>query len=127
MITLCMTMSGALACLAGLLHGGREAFHADAKVFEAQFGVLPLSFFGSQSWLRKYRGREVSGGIRAFVTPFSDFWHLAAWLGKAALVWAAVLGMLSGVHFLIVAAAVYGIQSFAASVSYKWLRYKKII
>jgi hypothetical protein len=36
--------------VAGILHGGREAYHAQPNVFEKAFNAAPLSFWGSEQW-----------------------------------------------------------------------------
>ena len=44
--------------IAGLLHGGREAMHAEPGVFEKRFGVSKTSFFGSEQWVRQYKNND---------------------------------------------------------------------
>lgn len=81
--------TGVFACgLGGGIHGANQAFHADPHIFEKRWGVSPTSFWGSESWQRKYR--RVDGGAyfheRALYTPFSDFWHVSSWSSKGLLI-----------------------------------------
>jgi hypothetical protein len=64
---------------AGILHGGREAYHAEPAVFEKRFGVAPLSFFGSQQWKRQYYNRdpETQPHKPNLWNPVRDYWHFS--------------------------------------------------
>lgn len=72
----------ALSFVGGFIHGMREKYHADPRVFEKAFGASPESFFGSESWKRKY---DANGNERRFYTSFSDFWHVSEWVSKGAI------------------------------------------
>ena len=50
-----------LMSFSGAIWGGREAFYADARVFERKWGVDPYSFFGSNQWERKYKNNRFLG------------------------------------------------------------------
>jgi len=76
---------------AGILHGSREAYHAEPTVFERRFNAAPLSFFGSEQWKRQYYNRDPETRAHkpnAF-NGFRDYWHFsgastkAIWIGGA--------------------------------------------
>lgn len=73
-----------LPLIAGLLHGLREAFHADRKLFEDRFKVQPVSFFGSKQDTMKYKSKGVYKSLLWKYFPL-DFWHSARWLENAAV------------------------------------------
>lgn len=118
--------SSILAILAGLLHGGREAQHAQPNVFEQRFGLSATSFFGSLSWLRKYEDLDGTKPIRRFYTSFSDYWHVAAWLQKLCII-AAMLIVVYQLPWWVAGLGIAALESMAASVAYKYLRYKRIV
>jgi len=72
---------------AGMLWGGREAYHADACVFEKAWGVDKYSFFGSSQWERNYlsnRYKNLNGEINlhkdeVFGNFGRDYWHTAGY------------------------------------------------
>lgn len=73
---------------AGILHGGREAYHAEPTVFETRFGVAKQSFFGSEQWKRQYYNRDPENmphkpnawnGLR-------DYWHFSGATTKYILI-----------------------------------------
>ena len=75
---------------AGILHGGREAYHAEPTVFEKRFGVAPQSFFGSEQWKRNYFNRDPESGHKPnLFNPVRDYYHFsgattkAVWIGGA--------------------------------------------
>jgi len=64
---------------AGILHGSREAYHAEPAVFERRFNAAPLSFFGSEQWKRQYYNRDPETRAHkpnAF-NGFRDYWHFS--------------------------------------------------
>jgi len=65
--------------MAGILHGGREAYHAESTVFEKRFNAAPLSFFGSQQWKRQYYNRdpETQAHKPNALNGFRDYWHFS--------------------------------------------------
>ena len=127
MMILFFTIGAAACFLAGMLHGGQDAQLADLRIFEKRFNVAPLSFFGSQSWLRKYPDNDHTRSERIFYTPFSDFKHVASWLSKALLL-AGVLFILAplpypaAVWMMAAGAGAYVCETAGASLFYSWLR-----
>lgn len=76
--------------VAGILHGGREAYQAEPTVFETRFNVAPLSFFGSEQWKRNYFDRNPENGHKPNIwnsaRDYYHFSHLASstiWVGGA--------------------------------------------
>lgn len=65
--------------VAGILHGGREAYHAEPTVFEKRFNAAPLSFFGSEQWKRQYYNRdpETQAHKPNALNGFRDYWHFS--------------------------------------------------
>ena len=65
--------------VAGILHGGREAYHAEPTVFEKRFNAAPLSFFGSEQWERQYYNRdpETQAHKPNALNGFRDYWHFS--------------------------------------------------
>jgi hypothetical protein len=75
---------------AGVLHGGREAYHAEATVFEKRFNARPQSFFGSEQWKRNYFDRDPDNGHKPNIwNPVRDYYHFSGfttktvWIGGA--------------------------------------------
>ena len=72
----------ALCAVGGILQGGREAFHADPKVFD-RLGAKEYGFFGSQQWQRKYEGNRYlneTGSVNRMKSQIlgnfgRDYWH----------------------------------------------------
>lgn len=63
---------------AGIMHGGREAMHAESGVFEKRFGVSETSFFGSLQWKRQYKNNDPTQPHRNnLFNGFRDYWHLS--------------------------------------------------
>ena len=76
--------------IVGILHGGREAYHAESTVFEKRLGVAPQSFFGSEQWKRNYFNRNPDNGHKPNIfNPVRDYYHFsgaatkAIWIGGA--------------------------------------------
>ena len=76
--------------VAGILHGGREAYHAEPTVFERRFNAAPLSFFGSEQWKRNYFDRDPDNGHKPnLFNPVRDYYHFSGfttktiWIGGA--------------------------------------------
>lgn len=65
--------------VAGILHGGREAYHAEPTVFEKRFNAAPLSFWGSEQWKRQYFNRdpETQAHKPNALNGFRDYWHFS--------------------------------------------------
>jgi len=65
--------------VAGILHGSREAYHADPTVFERRFNAAPVSFFGSEQWKRQYcdRNPETMPHKPNIWNPVRDYWHFS--------------------------------------------------
>jgi hypothetical protein len=65
--------------VAGILHGGREAYHAQPNVFEKRFNAAPLSFWGSEQWKRQYfdRDPEIQAHKPNAFNGFRDYWHFS--------------------------------------------------
>lgn len=79
-----MIVATILIVFGGLLHGLREAFHADRKLFEKRFKVNPVSFFGSQQDKLKYNSIGEYKSIWWKYFPL-DFWHLFRWIENVAV------------------------------------------
>lgn len=79
-----IVLAAILIYFAGVLHGLREAFHADRKIFERLLKVQAVSFFGSQQDRLKYNsiGDYKSVWWRYFP---QDFWHISRWLENFAV------------------------------------------
>lgn len=125
-----LTTAAALAWLAGSLHGGRDAQHADLKVFEKRWNVSPLSFFGSQSWRRKYKDADPAKKERVWYTSFSDYWHVSAWLSKLLIVSAVLIAACPDVPkawWPAIGAGIALIDAAGKATAYKWLRYKRLV
>jgi glutathione S-transferase len=119
-----------LALLAGSLHGGREAFHADPYIFEKRFGVADISFFGSLSWLRKYPVFDHTRKEREFYTAFSDFWHVAGWMGKCCLIASSLLisSLPENIGPLILSGfGIFAGSALGSRTAYTWLMHKRLI
>lgn len=80
---------------AGILHGSREAYHAEPTVFEKRFGVGAQSFFGSEQWKRNYFNRNPDNGHKPNIfNPVRDYYHFSGAATKAIWIGGAfVLGM----------------------------------
>ena len=111
---------------AGILHGGREAYHAEPGVFEKRFNVAPLSFFGSQQWRRQYFNRDPGMPHKPNIwNPVRDYYHFAGaatkgiWIGGAFAIGATEQPVKYRVIDLLIGAA---ITSVTASATYNLLR-----
>lgn len=73
--------------VAGILHGGREAYHAEPGVFEKRFNASPTSFFGSQQWKRQYydNNPELPHKPNAW-NGLRDYWHFSVATTKYILI-----------------------------------------
>jgi hypothetical protein len=71
--------------VAGILHGGREAYHAEPTVFEKRLNAAPLSFFGSQQWKRQYYNRDPENQAHKpeIFNSLRDYWHFSHTAGSA--------------------------------------------
>ena len=76
--------------VAGILHGGREAYHAQPNVFERRLNAAPLSFWGSEQWKRNYYDRNPELPHKPNIwNPIRDYYHFsgaatkAVWIGGA--------------------------------------------
>jgi len=76
--------------VAGILHGGREAYHAQPNVFEKRLNAAPLSFWGGEQWKRNYYDRNPELPHKPNIwNPVRDYYHFsgaatkAIWIGGA--------------------------------------------
>lgn len=76
--------------IAGILHGGREAYHAEPTIFEKRLNAAPQSFWGSQQSVRQYYDRDPDGVHKPEIfNPVRDYYHFAGaatktvWIGGA--------------------------------------------
>lgn len=111
---------------AGILHGGREAYHAEPTVFEKRFGVSSTSWFGSEQWRRNYEDLDPSKKHKpnAFNT-FRDYYHFSSTTHTAILVSGAVLIGTSKqpVKYKVADTLIaIGLRSATASLTYNMLR-----
>jgi len=112
--------------IAGILHGGREAYHAESTVFEKRFGVSGTSWFGSEQWRRNYVDLDPSKKHKpnAFNT-FRDYYHFSSTAHTTILVSGAVIIGTSKqpVKYKVVDTLItIGLRSAAASLTYNLLR-----
>lgn len=113
--------------ISGVLHGAREAYHADPYVFERGFGAAPESFWGHDAWKRNYYGNDPNRPHKHefFANVGRDVWHTANFGDKLFLIsgtfWlgardkprrAKIIGLLAGVL----------IRSAAATATYQMVR-----
>lgn len=123
-------IAGLAACfIAGILHGGQDAQLADLRIFEKRFGVAPLSFFGSESWRRKYPDKDPTRSEMVFFTPISDFKHVSSWASKALIIAGVFLIFAPLPYPELIAMLVAGVGGYisetaGASLTYTWLRKK---
>ena len=117
---------------AGVLHGGREAYHADPNVFEKHWGVGSNSFFGSASWTRKYYTNSNGALVEKplFGTTFSDFWHSSQFVGRGLVIGGTLTYSLykpsspkKWYHTAIIAAGSFAAYTAGAAITYNLLRY----
>jgi hypothetical protein len=122
MIVLFISIS--LIFLAGLLHGAREAFHADRKLFENLFNSHPISFFGSQQDRLKYRDGDSTKGFKSPLWKYfpADFWHVSRWLENFCI--AGAVAVLSGVWWYGIAYVL--VVAAGGHLTYFVLRSKKL-
>jgi len=112
--------------VAGILHGGREAYHAESGVFEKRFGVGKTSWFGSEQWRRNYVDLDPSKKHKpnAFNT-FRDYYHFSSTAHTTILVSGAVIigtGKQPTKYKVLDALIAITIRSAAASLTYNVLR-----
>lgn len=112
--------------VAGVLHGGREAYHAEPTVFEKRFGVSSTSWFGSEQWRRNYVDLDPSKKHKPNVfNTFRDYYHFSSTAHTTILVSGAVLIGTSKqpIKYKVVDALIaIGLRSAAASLTYNMLR-----
>lgn len=115
-----------LDAISGVLWGAREAYHADPRIFETQFGVKPDSFFGSQAWARNYN--EGGGHKQNFGNTFRDVHHFAGtgsviFYGTATVTICLQGGRAGNWKSKVAKAAIgFGIRAGAGALTYKALR-----
>ena len=111
---------------AGILHGGREAYHAESGVFEKRFGVGPESFFGSLQWKRQYRNNDPEQPHKSnLFNGFRDYWHFSGASTKYILVGGAftIGASKQPIKYKVVDTLIaIGLRSAAASLTYNILR-----
>lgn len=113
--------------VAGILHGGREAYHAEPTVFEKRFNAASLSFFGSEQWKRQYYNRDHENMPHKpnIWNPVRDYYHFAGaatkgiWIGGAFAIGMTEQPVKYRVIDLLIGAA---ITSVTASATYNLLR-----
>lgn len=113
--------------VAGILHGGREAYHAEPTIFEKRFNAAPLSFFGSEQWKRQYYNRDPENMPHKpnIWNPVRDYYHFAGaatkgiWIGGAFAIGMTEQPVKYRVIDLLIGAA---ITSVTASATYNLLR-----
>lgn len=113
--------------VAGILHGGREAYHAEPTVFEKRFNAAPLSFFGSEQWKRQYFDRDPENQAHKpeIWNSVRDYWHFSHTASSTLWVSGAfVLGQSKQpLKYRLLDAAIAGIITSAfASTTYQLLR-----
>ena len=112
--------------IAGVLHGGREAYHAESTVFEKRFGVSSTSWFGSEQWRRNYVDLDPSKKHKPNVfNTFRDYYHFSSTAHTTILVSGAVIIGTSKqpIKYKVVDTLIaIGIRSAAASLTYNVLR-----
>jgi len=111
--------------IAGILHGGREAYHAESTVFEKHFGVSSTSWFGSEQWRRNYEDLDPTKKHKpnAFNT-FRDYYHFSSTAHTTILVSGAVIIGTSKqpVKYKVLDTLIgIGLRSAAASLTYNLL------
>ncbi len=112
--------------VAGILHGGREAYHAEPTVFEKRFGVSSTSWFGSEQWRRNYVDLDPSKKHKPNVfNTFRDYYHFSSTAHTTILVSGAVIigtGKQPIKYKVLDTLIAIGIRSAAASLTYNVLR-----
>jgi len=112
--------------IAGILHGGREAYHAEPNVFEKRFGVSKTSWFGSEQWRRNYVDLDPAKKHKPNVfNTFRDYYHFSSTAHTTILVSGAVIIGTSKqpVKYKVLDTLIaIGIRSAAASLTYNLLR-----
>jgi len=112
--------------IAGILHGGREAYHAEPTVFEKRFGVSSTSWFGSEQWRRNYVDLDPTKKHKPNVfNTFRDYYHFSSTAHTTILVSGAVIIGTSKqpVKYKVVDTLIaIGLRSAAASLTYNILR-----
>ena len=112
----------------GVLHGMREAYHADPFCFERHYGVSPTSWAGSDAWKRNYYANNPDNGHKPewLGNVGNDFWHTAGFLNKGFLVGGTFgIGARKKVpikYRLFNFGLALGLQSLMASLTYKHYR-----
>jgi len=78
--------------IAGILHGGREAYHAEPTAFEKRFNAAPQSWFGSEQWKRQYYNRDPENMPHKpnIWNPLRDYYHFSGTGTKYLLIGGAV-------------------------------------
>lgn len=115
---------------AGILHGGREAYHAEPTVFEKRLNVGRLSFLGSEQWKRQYYNRDPENMPHKpeLWNSLRDYWHFShtasatVWVSGAFIIGASKQPL----KYRILDAALAGIlSSGTASLTYEVLRWNR--
>lgn len=112
--------------VAGILHGGREAYHAEPTIFEKRFNAAPESFFGSEQWKRQYFNRDPGMAHKPNIwNPLRDYWHFSGaatkgvWIGGAFVIGVSKQPLKYRVVDMLIGAV---ITSATASLTYNLLR-----
>ena len=112
--------------VAGILHGGREAYHAEPTVLQNIFGGADDSWIGPMQWLRQYPNRDPDLPHKPNIwNPIRDYYHFsgaatkAIWIGGAFTVGMSKQPMKYSLIDLLIGAV---ITSGSASLTYNILR-----
>lgn len=111
----------------GMMHGAREAYHAQPTVFETRFDVGSESFWGSEAWKRNYVDNDPDKAHKHeyFGNVGRDVWHTFGFASNALLFSGTfIIGARKQPIKYRVANALlgWGARSLAASLTYNALR-----
>ena len=112
--------------VAGILHGGREAYHAEPTVLQNVFGGPDDSWIGPMQWKRQYYKRDPELPHKPNIwNPIRDYYHFsgaatkAIWIGGAFTIGMSKQPMKYRLIDLLIGAV---ITSGSASLTYNILR-----
>ena len=112
--------------VAGVLHGGREAYHAEPGVLQKVFGGPDDSWIGPMQWVRNYPNNDPTLPHKPNIwNTFRDYYHFSSTAHTTILVSGAVIVGTSKqpVKYKIVDTLIsIGLRSAAASLTYNVLR-----
>jgi len=112
--------------IAGMLHGGREAYHAEPGVLQKVFGGPDDSWIGPMQWVRNYPNNDPTLPHKPNIwNTFRDYYHFSSTAHTTILVSGAVIIGTSKqpVKYKVVDTLIaIGLRSAAASLTYNLLR-----